>query len=42
MFFTKRLHREIFLDPMYQGAKMKDFVREKIFNELEGQCLGME
>ena len=42
MFFTKRLHREILLDPMFQGAKMKEFVREKIFSELEGQCLGKE
>jgi DNA-directed RNA polymerase subunit E'/Rpb7 len=40
MFFIKMLQREMLLEPRYLGSKMKTFVKERLFNELEGQCLG--
>jgi DNA-directed RNA polymerase subunit E'/Rpb7 len=40
MFFIKKLRRDILLEPKYLGPKLKTFVKERIFAELEGQCLG--
>jgi len=40
MFFVKKLRREILLEPCYLGSKLKEKVKQRIVNELEGQCLG--
>ena len=40
MFFVKRLCRDILLEPIFLGAKLSEHVRQRIFSELEGQCLG--
>jgi DNA-directed RNA polymerase II subunit RPB7 len=40
MFFVKKLRRDILLEPCYIGAKLKEKVKQRVMNELEGQCLG--
>mmetsp|Transcript_7037 Transcript_7037/g.11758 ORF Transcript_7037/g.11758 Transcript_7037/m.11758 type:complete len:176 (-) Transcript_7037:126-653(-) len=40
MFFVKQLRRDILMEPQYLGAKLKDHVKHRILQELEGQCLG--
>jgi DNA-directed RNA polymerase II subunit RPB7 len=40
MFFVKRLRREILMEPLYLGAKLKEHVKHRVMQELEGQCLG--
>lgn len=40
MFFIKKLRRDVLLDPKYLGSKLKEHVKQRIFSELEGQCLG--
>lgn len=40
MFFVKKLRRDILLEPQYLGSKLRDYVKQRIFSELEGQCLG--
>ena len=40
MFFVKKLHREILLEPCFIGAQLKERVKMRIMTELEGQCLG--
>lgn len=40
MFFVKKLRRDILLEPQYLGNKLRDYVKQRIFTELEGQCLG--
>ena len=37
MFFVKKLHREILLEPCFIGAQLKERVKMRIMTELEGQ-----
>lgn len=40
MFFTKKLRRDILLEPSFLGSRLKDQVRQRVIDELEGMCLG--
>jgi DNA-directed RNA polymerase II subunit RPB7 len=40
MFFMKKLRRDILLEPQHLGPRMKELVKQRLFEELEGQCLG--
>lgn len=40
MYFVKKLRRDILLEPQFLGSKLRDYVKQRIFNDLEGQCLG--
>eukprot|EP01038_Epipyxis_sp_PR26KG_P005676 gene5676-7835_t len=40
MFFIKKLRRDILLDPIYLGARLNDRLKQRVYEELEGQCLG--
>lgn len=40
MFFVKKLRHDILLDPSCLGPNMVKLIRDRIFAELEGTCLG--
>lgn len=40
MFYVKKLKRDIQLQPMHLGPKMKRKVYEQLLEEVEGKCLG--
>jgi hypothetical protein len=40
MFFVKTLRRDVLLPPAALGRNLKQNVRERVFQELEGRCLG--
>ena len=40
MYFVKKLRRDILLEPRFLGSRLKESVRARIREELEGQCLG--
>ena len=40
MFFFKKLRKDLLLEPMFLGPKLMALVRERIFSEVEGTCLG--
>ncbi len=40
MFYVKKLRRDILLEPRFLGPNMKKLVKQRLFDELEGQCLG--
>lgn len=40
MFFVKRLRRDILLEPCWLGPNLKEQVRNRVTNELEGTSLG--
>lgn len=40
MFYVKKLKRDIQLQPMHLGPKMKKKVFEQLLEEVEGKCLG--
>jgi len=40
MFFVKKLKRDILLEPIHLGPKMKKKVEWRLREELEGRCLG--
>jgi DNA-directed RNA polymerase II subunit RPB7 len=40
MFFVKKLRRDILLEPFHLGSKLKESVKRRVLDELEGQCLG--
>jgi DNA-directed RNA polymerase II subunit RPB7 len=40
MFFMKKLRRDILLEPQFLGPRMRELVKARLFEELEGQCLG--
>ena len=40
MYFVKKLRRDILLEPKYLGQKLKECVKKKLLDDLEGQCLG--
>ena len=39
MFFYKKLKKTLLLEPMFLGPNMQ-LVRDKIFSEVEGTCIG--
>ena len=40
MYFVKKLRRDILLEPKFLGQKLKECVKKKLLDDLEGQCLG--
>jgi DNA-directed RNA polymerase II subunit RPB7 len=40
MFFVKKLRREILMEPQFLGSKLREHVKHRVMQELEGQCLG--
>ena len=40
MFYMKKLRRDILLEPRFLGPRLKDLVKQRLIDELEGQCLG--
>ena len=40
MFFYKKLRKELLLEPMFLGPNLVGLVRDRIFAEVEGTCLG--
>uniref|UniRef100_A0A7S2Y2T3 DNA-directed RNA polymerase II subunit RPB7 n=1 Tax=Fibrocapsa japonica TaxID=94617 RepID=A0A7S2Y2T3_9STRA len=40
MFFLKELTRELLLPPAYLGPKIKETIRRRLIEEVEGTCLG--
>lgn len=40
MFFVKKLRRDILLEPCHLGSRLKESVKRRVLEELEGQCLG--
>ena len=40
MFFLRKLRRDILLEPQFLGSHLKELVRQRVLEELEGQCLG--
>ena len=40
MFFYKKLRKELLLAPMFLGPNLMTIVKERIFSEVEGTCLG--
>lgn len=40
MFFLKKLRRDIQLDPHHMGPSLKANVKRKVWDEIEGTCLG--
>ena len=40
MFFYKKLKKDLFVEPMFLGPNLMTIVRERIFSEVEGTCLG--
>jgi DNA-directed RNA polymerase II subunit RPB7 len=40
MFFLKSLKHQILLHPSFFGASIKQFVKQKLHEEVEGTCLG--
>jgi DNA-directed RNA polymerase II subunit RPB7 len=40
MFFLKKLEHRILLHPGFFGGQLKDFIRQKLYEEVEGTCTG--
>lgn len=40
MFYFKKLHREVLVEPRFLGARLKEDLKVRVRQELEGQCLG--
>ena len=40
MFYISKLRRDVLLDPCFLGRSMKDRVKKKVIDDLEGKCLG--
>lgn len=40
MFFVKDLRKDILLEPKHLGAQLKDRVKQRVLDEMDGQCLG--
>lgn len=40
MFFYKKLKKTLLLEPMFLGPNFMQLVRDKIFSEVEGTCIG--
>lgn len=40
MFYSKKLKRDILLEPHFLGPKFQEHVTKKLSLDLEGQCLG--
>ncbi len=40
MYFVKKLRRDILLEPRFLGSRLRENVKKRIRDELEGQCLG--
>jgi DNA-directed RNA polymerase subunit E'/Rpb7 len=40
MFYIKKLRRDILLGASYLGPNLKESVKRRVIEELEGTCLG--
>lgn len=42
MFYLKLLRRDVLLEPVHLGKHLKDRVRDRVFYEVEGTCIGKQ
>jgi len=40
MFFYKKLRKDMLIEPMCLGPNLMNMVKERIYSEVEGTCLG--